>query len=63
MSDLTASLFGSTAANAAWPCALAGADVGLLVGDEVRRGEEAVLEIVDAHLGGFTIGHGAEVRR
>ena len=39
----------------------AGADVGLLAGVELRVHEEAVLEVVDAELGGFGIGDGAEV--
>ena len=38
-----------------------GADVGLLVGVELRVDEEAVLEVVDAELGGLGVGDGAEV--
>ena len=37
------------------------ADVGLLAGVELGVDEEAVLEVVDAELGGFGIGDGAEV--
>ena len=39
------------------------AGVGLLVGDEVGRRQEAVLEVVDAESGGFGVGDGAQVRR
>ena len=41
--------------------ALARADVGFLVRHEVRRREEAMLEIVDAELRGLAIRHGAEM--
>ena len=40
---------------------LAGTDVRLLVADEVGGGEEPVLEVVDAELGGFAVGDGTEM--
>ena len=40
---------------------LPGADVGLLVGHEVGRRHEAVLEIVDAEVGRLGVGHRAEM--
>ena len=43
------------------PAALPGTDVRLLVGDEVRRREESVLEIVDPEIRGFRVGDGAEM--
>ncbi len=44
-----------------WVAGGAGAEVGLLAGVVLRVDEEAVFEIVDAGLGGFGIGDGAEV--
>src|SRR5665213_714821 len=43
--------------------ALSGADIGLLVGDEISRNEKAVLEIVDPGSCCFTIRDGAKVTR
>ena len=47
--------------NGLLPAALAWAHVGLLVGDEVGRRQEPVLEVVDAELRGLGVGHRAEV--
>ena len=44
-----------------WIAGGAGADVGLLAGIVLGVDEEAVFEIVDADLGGFGVGDGAEV--
>src|SRR5438045_3897434 len=41
--------------------ALSRADVGHLVGDEIGRREEAVLQVVDAEGRGLAIGDGAEM--
>src|SRR5665213_128357 len=43
--------------------ALSGADIGLLVGDEISRNEKAVLEIVDPGSCCFTIRDGAQMAR
>ena len=40
---------------------VAGAAIGLLVGDEIGAREEAVLQVVDAEVGRFAIGDGTEV--
>ena len=58
---LNGSPFSSSAAIGLLAASLARAGVGLLVGHEIGRREEAVLEVVDAEVGGFGVGHRAEM--
>ena len=60
-SALNGAPFSSSVGDRLLARALAGALVRLLVGDEIGRGEEAVLEVVDAEVRGFGVGDRAQV--
>ena len=60
-SVLNGAPFSSSAAIVFCPTPWPGTLIGLLVGDEIRGGEEAVLEIVDAEAGRFRVGDRAEM--
>jgi hypothetical protein len=60
-SALNGAPFSSSAAIVPLPHLLPRAGVALLVGNEIGRGEEPVLRVVDADVGGFRVGDRAEM--